>query len=112
MRRRRTRLVLVGLAVLAVVGAVAFAVLREEGPGVLEGPEFRFSYPAEWERIEGIDFPQAQRLGIDDMAEQTVGLDLENYFTVYMRELPFAVDGSTVADYVPATREVLEEIVR
>ena len=57
-RGRSSRLLAVAAAlVLLSAGALALVLLRDSGTETLETPDFRFDYPSDWERIEGVQFP-------------------------------------------------------
>jgi hypothetical protein len=99
----------VGLAVVAVVlGGLAWALFAraEEGPPTLQTADFSFSYPAEWERIEGVEFPLAEREGRDEVGDNTVGVDLENWVTVVRAEIPISIDERNVGELIPDARRL------
>jgi len=72
------------LALLLVAGASAASGLFG-GPDTetLEAPAYRFEHPAEWQPIEGVSFPLAEAAGREDVGEHTIGIDPDNYVTVF-----------------------------
>lgn len=97
---------MVAVAVVAVVVFVA-----EEGPKRYEAERFAFTYPEGWEVIEGVDFPLAEQYGREEVGENTVGVDLENWLTVFEVETGVPVDSGNVRDVVPAQAELVRETV-
>jgi hypothetical protein len=71
--------------------------------------DFRFSYPVGWERVGGVEFPLAEAQGVDQVGRHTVGLDRDNWVTVFSEELP--VDIQITPGNVDALSVVQREMV-
>lgn len=110
--RRRWWLVGGGAAVVVVAVVVVVVVfVVGGGPKRYEAEGFAFSYPAGWEVVEGVDFPLAVQYGRDDVGENTVGMDLENWMTVFVARTGVEVGRGNVQDLIPAQRTLVRETV-
>jgi hypothetical protein len=112
---RRRSLLLAGVAAIVVLAAVgtAIALVDGGGPQRYETDEFSFEYPGEWQAIEGIDLPVAELAGRGDVADNVVGLDLDNWVVVYVGAYrgPQITD-ETVKAFLPVYRETLPAAVQ
>lgn len=113
-RTRRSRLTAFGLVAFLVLCAGALALLAPggEGPQRYQTDAFSFAYPAGWRKIEGVDFPIADRFGLEQVGRDTVGLDPDNWVTVTSTAVDLAVDRSNVESLLPAAREGFAELAR
>jgi hypothetical protein len=101
--------VLAVVAAIVVLAGMGTAIaLVDGGPQRYETDEFSFAYPGEWQPIEGIDLPVAQLAGRGDVADNVVGLDLDNWVVVYVGAYrgPEITD-ETVKAFLPVYRETL-----
>lgn len=108
MARRPTRLLILvaaALVALGVLGAAGYALLDSDTE-TLETPEFSFDYPSGWERIEGVEFPNAERLGDTGVGDHTVGIDPDTWVTVFTSPVGAEVTTRNVNQVVPVAREL------
>jgi hypothetical protein len=89
------------LAVLAGSIATAMVTFAEGGPQRYETETFSFLYPEDWREIEGVDFPASEEVSGGRAGEHVVGIDLDNWASVFSVDLGFVVDGGNVRDVVP-----------
>ncbi len=61
-RGRPSRRAAIASALLLLAGAGVIVVALAGGPQTYSTPEFSFEYPSDWERIEGVEFPNAEPL--------------------------------------------------
>lgn len=102
-----TRRVIAAAAAIVLLAGVALAVLAlAAGPQTYETPEFSFEYPDGWEPIEGVEFPNAEQLGDSEVGENTVGLDPDNWVTVFSTPVGVEVTNRNVDEVVPVARKL------
>jgi len=114
-RLRSLGLVALGAALaLIAVAAVAAArgLLPDPDTRTHETGEFAFDYPGDWRELEGVEFPLAERAGESKVGEDTVGLDLDSWVTVFTQPVPFEVTPANVSDLVAPAREIQAETFR
>lgn len=114
-RLRSLGLVVIGAALaLLLVSVVALArgLLPDPKTRAYETGQFAFDYPAEWRPIEGVEFPIAEQAGRSTVGDHTVGLDIDNWATVFTQTVPFEVTPRNVSDLVRPAREVQDETFR
>lgn len=66
--------------------------------------ELAFDYPGDWRELEGVEFPLAEEAGESKVGEDTVGLDLDSWVTVFTQPVPFEVTPANVSDLVAPAR--------
>lgn len=109
-RRRPLLLAATVAAVVALFVGVAVA-LSGDGSQRYEAAEFSFLYPEEWQEIEGVDFPASAELTDGRSGQHVVGIDLDNWVSVFPVDLGFVVDGSNVRDVLPTYRSFVRRAV-
>jgi len=114
-RLRSLGLVALGAAfALLAVGTVVLVrgLLGDPETRTYETEKFSFDYPGTWREIDGVEFPLAEQAGQSAVGEDTVGLDLDNWVTVFTQPVPFVVTPRNVADIVGPARELQAEAFR
>ncbi len=103
-----------GLAALLVVCAGAWALVASGGGGDrrYETGAFSFTYPSGWQEIDGIDFPLADSFGAEGVGRDTVGIDPDNWVTVFSTTVGIEIDERNVGALLPAARATFAELVR
>jgi nitrogen fixation-related uncharacterized protein len=109
-RRRLRLLLLVAVALVAATVAVV-AVFGGSDTTRYETADFSFEHPSEWEILEGVEFPLAEQEGREEVGENTIGLDLENWVTVYAAPLEAEITGENIDALLPTYRELYERNV-
>jgi len=110
MLHSRKRRVVAGAATIVLLAGVALAFLAlSGGPKTYETSAFSFEYPGEWERIVGVEFPNAERLGDTGVGDHTFGLDPDNWVTVFSSPVGVEVTTQNVDQVIPAARNLYAE---
>jgi hypothetical protein len=93
------------LTLLVVAGAsAASGLLGGPDTETLEAPAYSFEHPAEWQPIEGVSFPLAEAAGKEDVGEHTIGLDPDNWMTVFAGDSGIQIDERNVDQFVAQAR--------
>lgn len=111
-RRRLTRLALFAAVAFVTLYGVAWALfLREpeDGRGTTRAfstGDFRFDYPADWHRIEGLRFPLAENDPDTRIGDATFGLDRDNWVGVsFVSSSPQPIVSGNIDQTIPYTRQ-------
>lgn len=91
---------------MVVVGIGVAMAVAGGGPQRYEAAEFSFLYPEGWRELEGVDFPASEEVSSGRSGEHVVGVDLDNWVSVFAADLGFVVDASNVRDVLPTFRSL------
>lgn len=95
---------------LCVAAVVVITTLSTEGSKRYEADSFAFSYPSEWEQIEGLEFPLAEGTLEEGMAgRNVVGIDADSWVSVDAVDNRTAIDRDNIRDLIPSQRQILVE---
>jgi hypothetical protein len=105
----------VWLAVLFVAVCASLAVLvvtaTKGDPKRYQSDRFTFSYPSEWDRIDGLRFPMAEGwVGERQVGRTVVGIDSDSFVNVYAVNALVVVDRANVRDLILTERQTLVEM--
>lgn len=73
-------------------------------PRTYETPDLTFEYPDDWQRVEDVEFPNAEASGATT-PEHTVGVDRENWVSVSADPLDAPLSDEEVAARLPEIAE-------
>lgn len=107
MLRSPTTRIVVGVTTIVLLAGVALArFVLAGGPRTYEAAGFSFEYPDGWEPIEGVEFPNAEQLGDSEVGDHTVGLDPDNWVTVFSTPVGVEVTSRNVDKVIPVARKL------